>query len=490
MATPNGVENVEKKGRQDRPEVPNILAKRYPSTSMVELFSEDNKIIAERDLWIVVMKAQAELGLNIPPEVIAAYEAIKHQVDLDSILQRELLLRHDEKAKLEEFNALAGKEFAHWGMTSRDQSDNVEQMQIKEGMQIIHKLSVATLSRLGILAAQYDSQVYAERTHNQVAQISLLGKMFSNAGEDLMIAIERLESLMERYPLRGMKGAIGTQTDQLNLLGDKEKVAQLEQKVAEHLGFKRVLNSVGQVYPRSLDWDVQSTLFQLVLGVGNLATTMRLMAGQQELTEGFQEGQVGSTAMPFKKNARTCERIEGLISVLAGNLGMTMRETGHQWYGGDVSDSSTRRVSLPDSFFATDGIFQAMLTVLDEFGFYPAIIDREIEQFLPFLVATSLMMEAVKTGMGRETAHKIIKKHSVAAALRMNQEGARDNDLIDRLDNDPEFPLSRDLMEAALAHPETLVGTAPEQINTFVGQVALYVARIPEAANYMPEEIL
>jgi adenylosuccinate lyase len=256
----------------------------------------------------------------------------------------------------------------------------------------------------------------------------------ASAAEELLIAYERLDDLIARYPLRGIKGPVGTAADQPDLLdGDFDALGSLEQRVAGHLGFERVLSSVGQVYPRSLDFDVVSALAQIVAGPSSLATTIRLMVGQELVTEGFKPGQVGSSAMPHKMNTRSSERVNGLAVIVRGYLSMIGELAGDQWNEGDVSCSVVRRVALPDAFFATDGLFQTFLTVLDEFGAYPAVIARELDRFLPFLATTKILVAAVRKGVGREVAHEVIKEHAVAVALAMREKGATVNDLFDRL---------------------------------------------------------
>ena len=270
------------------------------------------------------------------------------------------------------------------------------------------------------------------RSHNVAAQATTLGKRFATVADEMLVALGRLDDLLARYPLRGIKGPMGTSQDMLDLLdGSTAKLAELEQRVARHLGFERVLTSVGQVYPRSLDFDVVSALVQLVAGPSNLATTIRLMAGIELVTEGFKEGQVGSSAMPHKMNTRSCERVNGLAVVLRGQLSMVGELAGDQWNEGDVSCSVVRRVALPDAFFATDGLFQTFLTVLDEFGVFPAVVQRELDRYLPFLTTTKVLMAAVRNGVGREEAHEAIKEHAVAVALEMRQ-GRAVNDLLER----------------------------------------------------------
>ena len=355
------------------------------------------------------------------------------------------------KARIEEFCALAGHEHIHKGMTSRDLTENVEQLQVKQSLALLRDRAVATLARLGRLAAEHETTVMAGRSHNVAAQATTLGKRFATAADEMLVSVERVENLLARYPLRGIKGPMGTAQDMLDLLdGDADKLADLEQRVAAHLGFERVLTSVGQVYPRSLDFDVLSALVQLTAGPSNLATTIRLMAGNEIVTEGFKEGQVGSSAMPHKMNTRSCERVNGLAVVTRGYLSMVGELAGDQWNEGDVSCSVVRRVALPDAFFAVDGLFQTFLTVLDEFGAFPAVIQRELDRYLPFLATTKVLMSAVRNGVGRETAHEAIKEAAVGTALSMRQ-GQAENDVFAKLAADERLGLTQGQLEALVA---------------------------------------
>jgi len=471
--------------------IPNVLAARYASAAMRDLWSPARKIALERELWIAVMEAQRELGVDIPAAAIDAYRGAVDRVDLDSIAARERVTRHDVKARIEEFSALAGHEHAHKGMTSRDLTENVEQMQVRRGLEILRGRAVAALARLAARATEHATTVIAGRSHNVAAQATTLGKRFANAGEELLLAFENLEDLLDRYPLRGLKGPVGTQQDQLDLLGgDSGKVARLEEAVASHLGFARTLASVGQVYPRSLDLEVVSALVQLGSGPSSFAKTLRLMAGHELATEGFQPGQVGSSAMPHKMNSRSCERINGLAVILSGHLAMVSALAGDQWNEGDVSCSVVRRVALPDAFFACDGLFETFLHVLDDFGAYPAVIARELERYLPFLATTKILMGAVRKGVGREVAHEAIREHAVALALAMRERGTAENDLVDRLAADPRLGLSADELRALVASPLDFVGAAPAQARAFVDRVAALRRRFPESASYQPGEML
>jgi adenylosuccinate lyase len=474
-----------------KPAIPDVLAARYTSEELTRLWSPEHKVLLERQLWVAVLRAQRDLGIDVPDGVIEAYEKVVERVDLDSIAARERITRHDVKARIEEFSVLAGHEHIHKGMTSRDLTENVEQMQVRESLLLLRDRIVAALVRLARLATEHSDLVMVGRSHNVAAQATTLGKRFASAAEELLIAYERLAELIARYPLRGIKGPVGTAQDMLDLLdGDEVRLAQLEQRVAQHLGFERVLTSVGQVYPRSLDHDVVSALVHVAAAPSSLAMTIRLMAGNELVTEGFQPGQVGSSAMPHKMNTRSCERINGLQVVLRGYQSMVAELAGGQWNEGDVACSVVRRVALPDAFFAADGLFETFLTVLDEFGAYPAVVARELDRYLPFLTTTKVLLAAVRERVGRETAHQAIQEHAVAAALEMREKGTADNDLFDRLAADSRLPLSRADFDALVSSPLSFTGAAQAQVAEVVRRVEALVADHPDAAVYTPAAIL
>ena len=466
--------------------LPNVLASRYASAAMTELWSPERKVVLERELWVAVLRAQRDLGVDVPEAAIDDHVAVLDKVDLASIEARELVTKHDVKARIEEFSALAGHELIHAGMTSRDLTENVEQLQIRRALEIVRDRMVTALARLAERAAEHASLVITGRSHNVAAQATTLGKRFANAGEELLQALRRVDELLVRYPLRGIKGPVGTQQDMLDLLGGAERVVELEAVVAHHLGFDASLTNVGQVYPRSLDLDVVAALVQAAAGPSSLATTIRLMAGHELATEGFHAGQVGSSAMPHKMNSRSCERVNGLAVVLRGYLSMVGELAGAQWNEGDVSCSVVRRVALPDAFLATDGLFETFLHVLDDFGAYPAVAARELHRYLPFLTTTKVLMGAVRAGVGRETAHEAIKEHAVAVALAMREDGASRNDLLDRIAADERLPLDRAALEELVGEPLSFVGNAQAQVGAFVTQVAEVVSRHPQAAAYRP----
>ncbi len=471
--------------------IANVLASRYASPEMADLWSAERKVILERELWIAVLDGQRQLGLDVEAQVIDDYRAVVDSVDLESIRARESVTRHDVKARIEEFCALAGHEHIHKGMTSRDLTENVEQLQVRRAMELVRDRLVAVLVRFAERATEYQDLVVTGRSHNVPAQATTLGKRLANVGQEVLLATERIEGLLERYPLRGLKGPVGTQQDLLDLFeGDAGKVADLESAIADQLGFSRTLDAVGQVYPRSLDLDVVSALVQATAGLADFAVLVRLMAGHDLVTEGFVDGQVGSSAMPHKMNTRSTERISGFLTILRGHLAMAASLAGDQWNEGDVSCSVVRRVMLPDAFFAIDGAIETTLTVLDGFGAYPRVIERELEKYLPFLATTKLLMAAVKAGAGREQAHERIKHHAVGAALALRESSSGDNVFLAEVAADPELPLDSAAVAVAVADPASFVGRAEAQVVEFGAAVAAISARHPDAGSYQPAPIL
>jgi adenylosuccinate lyase len=471
--------------------IPNVLAERYAAPAMQAIWSAEGRIVLEREFWIAVMKAQRELGLEIPPEAIAAYEAVKGQVDPASIMAREKITRHDVKARIEEFNELAGHEQVHKGLTSRDLTENVEQLQVYRALQLVRDKTVAVLRRLRERAEQWTDLVLTARTHNVAAQPTTLGKRMAMFGEELISGLAVLDGVIASYAVRGLKGAVGTQMDQLSLFdGDAEKVAELERRVVAHLGLPAVWVNVGQVYPRSLDFRVVAALTELASGPSSFCKTLRLMAGHETASEGFAPGQTGSSAMPHKMNSRSCERVNGFHVILKGYLAMAAGLAGEQWNEGDVSCSVVRRVMLPDAFFAMDGLLETFLTILDQLDAYPAVIGAETAHYLPFLMTTTILMEAVKAGVGRETAHKAIKEHALATVNDLRQGTVTRNNLIDRLAGEARLGLGRDVLEGIVARGDREVGAARTQVAAFAATVRQLEQASPEAAAYRPGAIL
>jgi len=431
---------------------PNVLAARYATKEMAEIFNPINKIIEERKFWITVLKLQKNAGLPITDSEIAAYEKVITQVGLDSIDKREIKVRHDVKARIEEFNALAGSEKIHIGMTSRDLTENIELIQIRKALEITQHKTLQTLFLLNEKIEKYQSTYMVGRSHNVAAQVTTLGKRFASCAEELLFALDALENLLERLPFRGLKGPVGTSQDALSAMGNSKDFEKLESKLAEQFGFENTWQSVGQIYPRSVDFEVVSRLLQIAAAPSSMATTIRLMAGAGLVSEGFKEGQVGSSAMPHKMNSRSSERINGMMVLLRGHNTMAADLAGDQWNEGDVSCSVVRRVVIPDAFYVIDGLLHTFMTILQEFGTFEDEINAELNENLPLLATTKILMECVKAGLGREVAHEMIKKHST-----------RSKDFFGSLVLEKDFPLTLDRLNSLINNPADFAGIATQQ---------------------------
>jgi len=437
---------------------PNILATRYATKEMVAIFDPINKIINERKFWITILKLQQKVGLPITDSDVKAYEAVVEKVDLDSIDKREIRTRHDVKARIEEFNALAGVEKIHIGLTSRDLTENIELIQIKGGLELIEYRVLQTLFLLGEKISKYEKTYMVGRSHNVAAQVTTLGKRFASCAEELLFAHTALKEFIARLPLRGIKGPVGTSQDALDAMG--KDFANLEKSITEEFGFENIWSSVGQIYPRSVDFEVVSKLLQIASAPSSMATTIRLMAGSGLVSEGFKPGQVGSSAMPHKMNSRSSERINGMMVLLRGYNTMAADLAGDQWNEGDVSCSVVRRVVIPDSFYVLDGLLHTFMTILQEFGAFEDKIKAELDEQLPLLSTTKLLMECVKAGMGREAAHQLIKKHSTTSG-----------NFFESLVNEKEFPLSLDQLKGLIKDASDFTGMAADQSRSIAQRI-------------------
>jgi adenylosuccinate lyase len=431
---------------------------------MVAIFDPVNKIISERKFWITILKLQQKSGLPITDSDVKAYEQVVEKVDLASIDKREMKTRHDVKARIEEFNALAGVEKIHIGLTSRDLTENIELIQIKVALELIEHRTLQTLFLLNEKITKHEKTYMVGRSHNVAAQVTTLGKRFASCAEELLFAHASLKELIARLPLRGIKGPVGTSQDAISAMGkDFEK---LEQSIADQFGFKNIWSSVGQIYPRSVDYEVVSKLLQIASAPSSMATTIRLMAGSGLASEGFNAGQVGSSAMPHKMNSRSSERINGMMVLLRGYNTMAADLAGDQWNEGDVSCSVVRRVVIPDSFYVLDGLLHTLMTILNEFGIFEEKINSELSEQLPFLATTKILMECVKAGMGREMAHEIIKKHATTTTP---------SSFFSSLASEKDFPLTLNQLNQLIKNPAEFAGLAVEQLNTVKEMVSAQI---------------
>jgi adenylosuccinate lyase len=441
---------------------PNVLANRYATKEMVAIFDPVNKIIAERKFWITILRLQKAGGLSITDSEIASYEKVIDKVDLASIEKRERANRHDVKARIEEFNSLAGIEKIHIGLTSRDLTENIELIAIKEGLNLVRKRTLETLFLLEKSITKYEKTYMVGRSHNVAAQVTTLGKRFATCAQELLFSLASLEELIARLPLRGLKGPVGTGQDQIATLGSIKDLNKLEEKLAKEYGFENTLSSVGQIYPRSIDFEVVSKLLQIASAPSSMATTIRLMSGFGLVSEGFKSGQVGSSAMPHKMNARSSERINGMMVLLRGYTTMAADLAGDQWNEGDVSCSVVRRVVIPDAFYTIDGLLHTFMTVLTEFGIYEENINKELAEQLPFLATSQILTELVKKGVGREVAHELIKKHATTTTA---------SNFFNALASEKDFPLSINELNNLIKDPATFAGSALAQSQEVADQI-------------------
>ena len=433
---------------------PNVLATRYATREMVAIFDPINKIIAERKFWITILRLQKASSLSITDSDITSYEKVVEKVDLASIEKRERANRHDVKARIEEFNSLAGIEKIHIGLTSRDLTENIELIAIKDGLNLVRKRTLETLFLLEKSITKYEKTYMVGRSHNVAAQVTTLGKRFATCAQEFLFSLSSLEELIARLPLRGLKGPVGTGQDQIATLGSIKDLNKLEEKLAKEYGFENTLSSVGQIYPRSIDFEVVSKLLQIASAPSSMATTIRLMSGFGLVSEGFKSGQVGSSAMPHKMNARSSERINGMMVLLRGYATMAADLAGDQWNEGDVSCSVVRRVVIPDAFYTIDGLLHTFMTVLTEFGIYEENINKELAEQLPFLATSQILTELVKKGMGREIAHELIKKHATTTTA---------SNFFNALASEKDFPLSINELNNLIKDPASFAGSALAQ---------------------------
>lgn len=470
-----------------------VLSDRYATPEINAIFSNEETIVAERELWIAVMKAQRDLGVDISAETIARYEAVKNEVDLGRIKTREREIRHDVKAKIEVFTELAGvDEKVHLGMTSRDLDDNIWQMHILHASKLLLGRYVSVLSHFMDKVEQYHDIELTGRTHHQAAEPTLLGRRFAMWAEELYNNVLKFEGFIQQYPLRGIKGPMGTQFDMVALLGSTEKVDRLEKMVAAELGFSKILDATGQIYPRSMDYEALTYLALLSAACSNFAIGMRLMSGYDLVTEGFKPGQVGSSAMPHKMNTRSSERIWSLSQLVKMYAEGGSRLSGEQWEEGDVSDSALRRVIIPDAFYSSDGICETTLTVLNEMGAYPGVINAELDKYFPFMATPEILSLAVRSGVGRERAHSIIRDVAVSEALKMRQDG-KPPYLAASLSENPDFMaagITRPAIDSILEERAHFIGNAGGQIGLVKEKCAEVLGRYQAESLYEPRPIL
>lgn len=459
----------------------NPLIERYASARMAQLFSPQRKFRTWRRLWVALAEAQAELGLPITQEQLAELRAHIDDIDLAAAQRYEHALRHDVMAQVHAYGDVCptARPIIHLGATSCYVTDNTDLLLLREALQIVRGGLVATLRSLRGLARKYRDLACLAFTHLQPAQPTTLGKRMCLWAYDFLLDLEEIEHRLAALKALGSKGTTGTQASFLELFGgDHAKVRKLDEFICRRLGFEEAYPVTGQTYPRKIDFQVLAALSGIAQSAHKLATDLRILQHRKEVEEPFETQQVGSSAMPYKRNPMRCERICGLARFVMSLESSPAMTAATQWLERTLDDSANRRLVLPQAFLATDAVLILCRNVLEGLVVYPRVIQRNLEAELPFMATENILMAAVAAGGDRQALHERIRRHSQAAAAMVKQQGAP-NDLLERLAEDPAFA-SVDL-DAAL-RPEKFIGRAPQQVNEFLAEVLEPVlARYPES---------
>jgi adenylosuccinate lyase len=445
------------------------LSTRYASEAMRHNFSDEKRFTTWRALWIALAQAEKDLGLPITGPQLAELEAHATDVDLEAAARYERELRHDVMAHVRAWGDQCPKArgIIHLGATSCDITDNADLILMREGLKLLRRQVVNVVAELRRFALEWRSLPALGFTHFQPAQATTVGKRACLWLQDLVHDVEDLEHAEQCLRFRGIKGATGTQASFLELFGgDHGKVRELERRVTRAMGFERVFAVTGQTYPRQLDFRVTQTLSSLAQSAHKFATDLRLLASRRELEEPFEERQVGSSSMPWKRNPMRCERICALSRFVISLLDNTAHTAANQWLERTLDDSANRRLALAEMFLATDAILNLYLNVARGLVVHPQVVRRNLMEELPFLASEHLLMEAVKAGGDRQLVHEALRVHAREAARVIQEEGGA-NTLRERLAGDPAFRALAPKLDQLL-DPARFVGRAPEQVQEFV----------------------
>ena len=448
------------------------LASRYASSEMLYIFSPDKKFTTWRRLWIALARAEMELGLPITQAQVDELEQHRDEIDYAAAARYERQLRHDVMAHIHAYGDLCptAMPIIHLGATSCYVGDNTDVILMKEGLELLRGKLVNLIDRLTKFAMDYRALPTLGFTHFQPAQLTTVGKRATLWANELVMDLEELEHRIASLQFRGVKGTTGTQASFLELFGgDHEKVRQLEKKVSEELGFEKVVPVCGQTYSRKMDANVLATLSAIAQSAGKFATDLRLLSHLKELEEPFQEKQIGSSAMPYKRNPMRCERICALARYVIADALNPAFTAYNQWFERTLDDSANKRLSIPEAFLAVDAILEIYLNVTDGLKVYPKVIERHIREELPFMATENIMMDAVKRGGDRQALHERIRVHAVAAGKVVKEEGGQ-NDLIDRIAADPVFGLTKEEIVAHM-NPSAYIGRCVQQVEEFDREV-------------------
>ena len=447
------------------------LGSRYASKEMLYLFSPDHKFTTWRRLWIALAEAEKELGLNITQAQIDQMKAHVDDIDYENARRHEECVRHDVMAHVHAYGDVCpdARGIIHLGATSCYVTDNTDILILRDGLQIIRGKLLETLRRLRAFALEYKDMPTLGFTHLQPAQLVTVGKRAALWMQDLLMDVNDLDDAAASLKLLGSRGTTGTQASFMALFDDdQEKVKALDRMIAEKMGLPRVFPVSGQTYPRKVDSRVLSVLSGVAQSAYKFAQDLRLLQHMREIEEPFEKNQIGSSAMAYKRNPMRSERICALsrhVMALTQDAAMTAST---QWFERTLDDSANRRLSLPEAFLATDAVLELYANIAGGMVVYPKMIRRDIDENLPFMCTENILMEAVRLGGDRQDLHEKIRVHSQAAAARVKAEGL-DNDLLDRIADDPTFPLNREDL-AGLLDAKLYIGRAPQQVEEFIAE--------------------
>ncbi len=445
------------------------LASRYASREMLYLFSPDKKFMTWHKLWVALARGEMELGLPITKEQVAELEAHMNEVDYEAAERWEKKLRHDVMAHIHAYGEQCPKAMPiiHLGATSCYVGDNTDIILMREGLYLLRDKLVKVLSYLGGFADKYKALPTRGFTHFQPAQLVTVGKRATLWMNDLIMDLEEIEHRIEHLALLGSKGTTGTQASFLELFdGDHEKVNALEEKIAREMGFERLVPVSGQTYSRKVDAMVLGTLSGIAQSASKFATDLRLLCHLKEVEEPFEKEQIGSSAMPYKRNPMRCERICSLARyVMADSMNPAITASA-QWFERTLDDSANKRISIPEAFLAVDAILNIYANVASGMVVHEKVVARHVAEELPFMATENIMMDAVKRGGDRQMLHEQIRRLSLEAGYQVKELGLP-NDLIDRIAAEPMFGLTKEEIETHL-NPVAYIGRCPEQVEEFL----------------------
>lgn len=445
------------------------LNSRYASKEMQYLFSPDFKFKTWRRLWIALAESEMELGLNITQEQIDELKAHAEDINYDVATEREKLVRHDVMSHVYAYGVQCpkAKGIIHLGATSCYVGDNTDIITMTEAMKLIRKKLVNLMDKLSKFALEYKDLPCLGFTHFQPAQPTTLGKRASLWINDLLLDYEQLEFQISQMKLLGSKGTTGTQASFMDLFeGDTDKVKALDRKIADKMGFKDFYPVSGQTYSRKVDTQVLFALSNIAQSAAKFTNDLRLLQHLKEVEEPFEKNQIGSSAMAYKRNPMRSERISSLARYVMADVMNPTITAATQWFERTLDDSANKRISVAEAFLATDAILEIYINVTDGLVVYPKMIKKHLMAELPFMATENIMMEAVKRGGDRQELHEKIRVHSMAAGKIVKQDGG-ENDLLERIANDPAFGVTLEQLKAIMK-PELYVGRAPQQTEEFV----------------------